>query len=109
MQELLGRDAGAPVRDVGCAHAGEQGIHLHQGGVGHLVDGAQAMVGRHEVLQLAQGEQALGEGIGSAHEWDSGGSQGRAVGLSSAKLLACTGCGHFSSLLGLGMKEAHMD
>jgi len=54
--------------DVGFVHAGEQCIHLHQSGVDHLTDGPQGMVGWHEVLQLAQGEQALGEGVGSAHE-----------------------------------------
>ncbi|OJZ19051.1 MAG: hypothetical protein BGP21_13325 [Thiobacillus sp. 65-29] len=67
-QELLGRDAGAPAFGVGFVHAGEQGIHLHQSGVDHLPDGPQRMAGRHEILQLAQGEQALGKGVGSAHE-----------------------------------------
>lgn len=71
-QELLRRDAGATAFDVGLVHAAEKRIHLHQRGVNHLADGPQGMLGRNEVLQLLHGEQALGEGVGSAHFFGSG-------------------------------------
>ena len=43
---------------------------IHQ--ADHLADGAQGMLGRYGVLQLAQGKQALGEDVGSAHDVGSG-------------------------------------
>jgi len=40
---------------------------LGQGLVDHRADHTQRVVGRHEVVQLLEGEQAFGEGVGAAH------------------------------------------
>lgn len=66
-QQLLRCDAGTPALDVGLVHAGEQAVHLEQRFVDHRADRAQRVIRGHEVLQAAHSEQALGEGIGSAH------------------------------------------
>ena len=34
-----------------------------------LTDHAQGVIKGHEVIEMAHGEQALGEGVGSAHGW----------------------------------------
>ena len=65
-QQLLWSDAGAPALDVSLVHAGKQVIHLDQRFVDHRADGVQWMVCRNEVLELAHGEQTLGEGVGAA-------------------------------------------
>ena len=66
-QQFLWRDAGASAFDIGFVHATEQGIHLEQGGIDHDSDGAQWMTLWHEIIQVAHGEKAFGEGVGSAH------------------------------------------
>lgn len=66
-QQFLGRDAGTAALDVGLVHPREERIHLHQGGFDHLAGGAQRMALGDEVFKLAEREQALGEGVGSAH------------------------------------------
>jgi hypothetical protein len=53
--------------DVSLVHAGEQLIHLEQRFIDHRADGTQRVIRGYEVLQAAHREQALGEGIGSAH------------------------------------------
>jgi hypothetical protein len=45
----------------------EQGFDLLQGLVDHLAHRTQADVCWHEVVQATHREQALGEGVGSAH------------------------------------------
>ena len=35
----------------------------------HDADHSQGVIGGHEVIEMAHGEQALGEGVGSAHGW----------------------------------------
>lgn len=44
-------------------------VHIRQGLVHHHADHAQRVVCGHEVIEVAHGEQALGEGVGSAHGW----------------------------------------
>ena len=61
-----------PALDVGLVHVTEEGIHLEQGGVDHCTNGPQRMAVGNEVFELAQCEQALGEGVGSAHSVVSG-------------------------------------
>ena len=68
-QQLLGGNAGAPALDVGRIHLGKQIVHLLQGLVDHDADHPQGVVGGHEVIEMAHREQALGEGVGSAHGW----------------------------------------
>ena len=60
---------GAPAFDVGRIHLGKQIVHLLQGLVDHDADHPQGVVGGHEVIEMAHREQALGEGVGSAHGW----------------------------------------
>ena len=66
-QQFLGGDAGAPALDVFLVHAAEQGIHLQQSCVDHHTDGAQGMICRNKIIEVAHGEEAFGEGVGSAH------------------------------------------
>ena len=58
---------GAPALDICLVHAAEQGIHLQQGCVDHHTDGAQGMICRNKIIEVAHGEEAFGEGVGSAH------------------------------------------
>ena len=60
---------GAPAFDVGRIHLGKQRIHVGQGFVDNGADHAQRMVCRHEVIEVAHGEQALGEGVWAVHGW----------------------------------------
>lgn len=62
-------DAGTPTLDVGLVHASEQAVHLEQRFIDHRADRTQGVIRRYEVLQAAHREQALGEGIDSAHVW----------------------------------------
>ena len=66
-QQFLGGNAGATALGISLVHAGEQAVHLDQRLVHHHAYRAQRMVGGNEILQLAQGEQTLGEGVGAAH------------------------------------------
>ena len=68
-QQLFGSNAGAPAFDVGRIHPGKQLVHVGQGFIDHHTDHAQGVIGGHEVIEVAHGEQALGEGVGSAHVW----------------------------------------
>jgi hypothetical protein len=52
----------------------------------------------YEIFELAESEQALGEGVGSAHGWAWAGAV-KALGLTSQAVVAWTGWGYFSSLL----------
>ena len=61
--------AGTPALDVSLVHAAKQRLHLHQSRVDHQTDGSQRMPCRNEIFQPTQGKQALGEFIGSAHEF----------------------------------------
>ena len=58
---------GRPALDVCLVHATEQDLHLEQSGIDHDSDGAQRVIRWHEIIQVAHREQALGEGVGSAH------------------------------------------
>lgn len=64
--QLLWCDAEASAHDVGLVHLGKQAVHLEQGFVDHRLAREQRLIGRHEVLQAAHREQALGEGVRSA-------------------------------------------
>ena len=68
-QQLLGGNAGASALDVGRIHLGKQIVHLLQGLVDHDADHPQGVIKGHEVIEMAHREQALGEGVGSAHFW----------------------------------------
>ena len=64
-----GGNAGAPALDVGRIHLGKQVVHVRQGLVDHDADHPQGVIKGHEVIEMAHREQALGEGVGSAHGW----------------------------------------
>ena len=68
-QQFLGGNAGTPAFDVSRVHLTKQVVHVRQGLVDHQTDHAQGVIKGHEVIEVAHGEQALGEGVGSAHGW----------------------------------------
>ena len=76
-EQLLRRNAGPTALDIGGVHAREQRLNLLQSFIDHLANGPKGMVLRHKVVKATNTEQALGEGIGSAHgalcgDWSDG-------------------------------------
>jgi hypothetical protein len=65
--QLLRRNAGSTTLDIGGIHAREQWLNPLQSLVDHLANRSPGMVLRHKVVKATNTEQALGEGIGSAH------------------------------------------
>lgn len=91
--------AGAPAFDVGGIHLAQQFIHVRQGLVDHHANNSQGVVCGCEVIEVAHGEQTLGEGVGSAHVWLVCLVGGVASIVQAGRLLGSDSGEYFSSLL----------